>query len=133
MIKKTIVNIITTTGAALMLLAFFFAISGGGVINVRTFFEIFGANIVIDFGILLTHKFESGYAVLEYLIDVSYIIAVLMCFGFLFGWFSSIPIWYLIIVGVAVYLFAIITNLVRNHKDAKEINDLLQKRKEEKL
>jgi hypothetical protein len=130
MIKKTIVNTFTTTGAALILLALFAAITGGTLITVRTFFEILGANTVINFGILLTHKFESDYAALEYLIDISYIVAVLIASGFLFGWFSSIPIWYLIIMATVIYLFALVTNIVRIHKDTKTINDLLRKRKE---
>lgn len=129
MIKKTIVNIITTTGAALILLALFAAVTGGRTITVRTFFEILGANTLINFGLLLTHQFESTYAILEYLLDITYTVAVLILSGFLFTWFSSIPIWYLILMAAAIYIFALITHLVRIRKDAKEINDLLQKRK----
>jgi hypothetical protein len=132
MIKKTIVNIMTSTGMALILLAFFIAVIGGQAITVRTFFEILGANTVINLGLLLTHKIESDYAALEYFIDVSFIVAVLMCFGFFFRWFSSIPIWYLIIMAAAIYLFALITNLVRIHNDTKEINELLTQRRKDR-
>ncbi len=132
MIRKTIVNTLTCTGAALILLAFFTAVIGGRSITVRTFFEILGVNALINAGLLLTHKFESVYEVLEFLLDISYIIVILLIFGFIFGWFSSIPVWYLIAMAVLIYVFALITNIIRIHKDAKEINDLLKKRKEQK-
>jgi hypothetical protein len=132
MIKKTIVNIMTSTGMALILLALFVALIGARAITVRTFFEILGANTVINMGLLLTHKFESDYAALEFLLDISCIIAVLIASGFLFDWFSTIPVWYLIIMAVAIYLFAFVTNIVRMRNDAKAINDLLRKRKEGK-
>ncbi len=121
-----------TTGSALILLALFAGIINGRTITVRTFFEILGANIIIHCGLLFTHKFESDYAVLEFLLDISFVIVVLVVFGFVFQWFSSIPVWYLIIMAVVIYLFGFITNIVRIRKDAKEINELLKKRKEQK-
>jgi hypothetical protein len=102
-IKKIIIDIMVTTGMALMLLAVFAVINGGESIYIETFFQVFGANIVIHLGLILTKKFESTFAVLEFLLDISYTIAVLVIFGLVFDWFSSIPIWYLVIMAVVVY------------------------------
>jgi len=132
-IKKTIINIMVTTSAAIMLLAVFAVIIDGKAIRINTHFEIFGACIVIHLGLIITRKFESSYAVLEYLLDISYIFAVLFTFGFLFDWFSTITIWYLIIMVVVIYTFGSFINIVRIRKDADELNKLLLKRKEKHI
>jgi len=128
-IKRTIMYIMVTTGMTLMLLAVFAVIIGGKSIYIHTFFEIFAANIVIHLGLILTKKFESSYAILEFLFDVSYMIVVLVAFGLIFNWFSSVPIWYLVIMAVAIYAFGTFINIARIRKEADELNKLLQKRK----
>jgi len=128
-IKRKAMNIMITTGSAIMLLAVFAAVKGYETIYTHTLFEIFAANIVIHTGLILTKKFESSYAVLEYVLDVSYINAVNIAFGLVFDWFSSIPVWYLVVMAVAIYMFGVFINIVRTKKDADELNKLLQKRK----
>jgi hypothetical protein len=129
-IKRTIMNIMVTTGSALMLLAVFAVIIGGKSIYTQSFFEILGANIVIHLGLILTKKFECSYAVLEYLLDASYITVVLIIFGFIFDWYSSTPVWYLVIMAVVIYAFGIFINIGRTKKNADELNILLQKHKQ---
>jgi len=128
-IKKKIMNIMFSTCSALILSAVFAVIIGYKAIYVHTVFEIFAANIVIHLGLIFTKKFECSYAILEYVLDVSYIIAVLIAFGLSFDWFSTIPIWYLVIMAVAIYAFGIYINIVRIRKESDELNKLLQKRK----
>ena len=128
-INKTIMNIMFTTGTALMLLAVFAVINGGKAIFVETFFQILGANIVIHLGLILTKKFESSYAILEFLLDISYTIVVLVVFGIVFNWYSSTPVWYLVIMAVVIYTFGVFINILRTQKDANELNKLLQKHK----
>jgi F0F1-type ATP synthase assembly protein I len=118
-----------TTGTTLIFLAIFAVIIGGKSIYVHTFFELLAANIVIHLGLILTKKFESSYAILEFVLDVSYIIVVLVGFGLIFDWFSSVPIWYLVIMAVAVYAFGVFINITRIRKEADELNKLLQKHK----
>ena len=131
-IKKVAVDSLMCTGAALVLLTIFVRIViPGGTILLNTVFEILGANIVINLGVIFTRKIESSYAILKYLLDVSYIIAILAVFGVIFDWYSTVPIWYLIVMAVAIYAFAVLTNIVRMRKDVKEINELLRKRKKE--
>jgi len=132
-IKRTIMYIMVTTGTTLMLLAVFAVIIGGKSIYINTFFEILAANIVIYLGLILTKKFESSYAILEFLLDVSYIVVVLVVFGLIFDWFSSVPIWYLVIMAVVIYAFGIFINIVRIRKEADELNKLLQKHKNKKI
>jgi len=129
-IKKIIINIMITTCMALILLAFFAVITGGKSIYVETFFQILGANIIIHLGLILTKKFESTFAILEFLLDFSYMIIVLVVFAVIFDWFSSIPVWYFVIMTVVIYIFGVFINIVRTKKEADELNRLLQKRKE---
>jgi hypothetical protein len=131
-LKKTVSFIMFTTGASLVILAVFLKIIDDDVIYIRTVLEIFGANIVINSGIFLLHKFESRYIILEYLLDIGLIIIVLVVFGAIFNWYSAIPVWLLVVMAVVIYLFAIITDITKIRKDTREINELLQKRKEKK-
>jgi hypothetical protein len=131
-IKTCAVTIMVCTGAAVTLLAAFGMVVYGieNAITLRTIFEILGANSVINIGLLLTKKFESSFAVLEYAVDTGYTIAVLAVTGFIFNWYSTIPFWYLAAMAVVIYVFAVATNIVRTRKDIKEINTLLQKCRE---
>ena len=147
-IKKTIINIMVTTCAVLMLLPVawvaltmargidkpILAVLMNGDILVRVsasvIYEIFLVNTIIHFGFFLTRKFKSPYIVLEYLLDVSFVVLVLVIFGIVFDWRLSIPIWLLVIMGVLVYAFHVLIGILRLKKDAEDLNVLLRKRKE---
>jgi hypothetical protein len=119
-----------TTGSTLVILAAFFILFDINRITVPTVFQIFGANIVVNFGLLLTNKFECRYVIVEYLLDISYIIAVLVVSGAIFDWYSSTPVWVLVIMAVVIYIFTLIISMNKLRNDTKEINKLLQKRRE---
>jgi len=128
--KKTIVNTMFTTGASLIILAVFFVIINEKNILVQTVFEIFGANIIINIGLFIRQKFEIRNVIFEFLADVGYIIIVLSVFWTIFDWHTGVPLWFLFITAVVIYIFATITIIAKIRKDTKEINELLQKRKE---
>jgi hypothetical protein len=128
---KTIINFIMfVTGTALVILALFSLLFKVEINFVPTIFEIFAANIVIILGLFLRMKFEIRSIILEYLIDISYIIAVLIVFGLIFDWYSSISIWLLVIMAVVIYIFATIITVTMIKNDAKELNKLLRKHQE---
>ena len=128
--KETITRIFFTTCAAIVLLAAYFLITGAKQIPVNTIFQIFAANIIINVGFYFRSKIEIRKFLLEFLIDVSYIIIILLIFGYIFDWYSYVPVWYLAIMASAIYIMAVVTTVVKIKKDTEEINDLLQKRKE---
>ena len=119
-----------TTGAALVILAAFLALFGKDINYPHAVFQIFAANIVINLGLFLLWKLEIRYVILEYLIDVSYIIVVLVVFGLIFDWYSTVPVWLLVVMAVAIYILATIITINKFRKDTNEINELLQKRRE---
>jgi len=126
-IKNIINYIMFVTGSALVILTIFSLLFNVEICFVPTVFQIFVANIVIILGLFLRWKFEIRYIILEYLIDISYTIAVLIVFGLLFDWYSAIPVWLLVVMAVVIYIFAMIFTVNKIKKDAKELNKLLQK------
>ena len=129
-IKDIIIYIMFVTGFALVILSLFSLLFNVEISFVPTIFEIFAANIVIILGLFLRMKFEIRNIILEYLVDISYIIAVLIVFGLIFNWYSAIPVWLLLVMAVVIYIFATIFTVTKIRKDAKELNKLLQKHQE---
>jgi hypothetical protein len=129
-LKKNINNIMFVTGAALVILAVFSLLFNIEIPFVPYIFEIFAANIVIILGLYLRGKFEIRNFILEYVVDISYIIAVLVVFGLIFDWYSAIPVWLLVVMAVVIYVFAMIFTVTKIKNDAKELNKLLQTRAE---
>jgi len=127
--RKTFINIMFTSNAVVVFIAVYAILTRAGSIYARTIFEVLGANILIHFGLFFTRKFESRCAILENLLDIGYLLLILGVFAIFFKWYSTVPIWYIFIIAVAVYLFSILLNIVRTQKTAKRINELLQKRK----
>jgi hypothetical protein len=128
--KKIIINIMFTTGASLVILAVFFVIINEKSIVVKSVLEIFGANILINLGLFIRHRFEIRNVILEFMADVSYIIVILTAFWAIFDWHTGVPLWFLFITAVVIYIFATITAIAKIRKETKEINELLQKRKD---
>jgi len=131
-IKKIINDIMFVTGAALVILAVFSLLFGVEISFVPTIFEVFIANIVIILGLYLRGKFETRNIILEYLVNISYIVAVLVVFGLIFDWYNAVPVWLLIAMAVVIYIFAMIFTAAKLKRDAEELNKLLQKRHENK-
>jgi len=129
-IKKTINYIMFTTGAALVILAIISALFGVEIDYTQTILQIFAANIVINIGLAMIWKLEIRHIIIEYLVDVSYTIAVLVVSGAIFDWYSAVPVWLLAAMAVVIYTLAVIINITKSKKDTDEINELLQKRKE---
>ena len=128
--KKTIQNIIFTHGATLTILALFYVFFDLKNITVNTVFEILGANIIINIGILLLHKLDTRHLIMEYLLDICYIIIVLVAFWKIFNW-DDIPEFVLVIMAVAIYVLAVILDILKIRKETEMINQLLRKRDEE--
>lgn len=128
--KNTIITTMFTTGASLVITAVFFAVSDIQVMSIHVIFQIFGANIVINIGLLLTHQFEFRSVILEYLIDICYVIAVLVVFRAVFDWYPPMPVYVLVIMAVAIYILTLTLVLTRIKNDTDKINTLLRRRGE---
>jgi len=127
-LKKLINIILFTTGAALVILAVYTLFVGVDYNFGYAVLQIFLGNIVITLGLFLLFKIEIRNLFLESIINISYIVIVLVVFRRIFGW--DVPIWLLVGMAAITYIFAMIIAVNRIKKDTKEINELLQKRKE---
>jgi hypothetical protein len=129
-IKIIITNIMFVTGCAVVILTLFSAVFSVEISLVPTVFEIFTANIIIVLGLSMRWRFEIRNMILEYLVDISYIIAILVVFGLIFNWYRAIPVWLPVVMAVVIYLFAAIFTVTKIKKDAEELNQLLKKHRE---
>ena len=126
--KRYAVNILATIGLSLITLSIVALMFHASFLEIASVFEAFIVNIIIHIGLLFVKKIECKYTVVESALDIGFIVTVLVVCGALFSWFTSTPIWVLIIMAVVIYLLSIALNLFRMKQEANEINALLQKR-----
>lgn len=127
--KKIFVNILCSTASTLLILSILGVISDAQFLLINSVFQSFIVNIVIHIGLLFTHKFESSYAILEFMLDIGYMEAVVIISGAVFNWYCSTPIWALAIMTILIYIVGIFLNMVQMRQEIEEINALLRKRK----
>lgn len=124
--KKITVHILCCTGITLIILAVIATFLGARFLFISSVFESFLANIIIHAGLLLIHRFESQYALLEYTLDISYTVAVVLVSGAVFDWYRSTPIWMLVVMSVIIYLIGMLLGIFHMRKEIEEINHLLK-------
>lgn len=127
--KKISINILCSTAITLLILSILGVVSGAQFLLINSVFQSFIVNIVIHMGLLFTHRFESSYAILEYMLDIGYMEALVIIFGAIFNWYDSTPIWVLAIMTTIIYIVVVFLNMVQIREEVKKINELLQKRK----
>ena len=126
--RKFFANIFATTGISLILLSVIALFFQAKCIYLETVFQVLGVNIVIHLGLFVLSKLELKYVVIEMFLHIAMIIIMLVAFGSIFNWFTSTPIWILIIIGFVIYIISAILNLFYMKREAQEINALINKR-----
>lgn len=127
--KKISVTILCSTAITLLILAILGTISGAQFLLINSVFQSFIVNIVIHIGLLFTHRFESSYTILEFMLDIGYMEVVVIISGAIFNWYGSTPIWVLVIMTTIIYIVGVFLNMVQMRQEVEEINELLKKRK----
>lgn len=128
--KRNIVNIFATTGISILLLSIVALFYKAEYLYLKTVFQVLGVNILVHLGLVLIHKIQIKYVVLETALDVILITGALLAFGVIFDWFTSTPIWILVIMGIILYMASLLLNLLQMKKEAQELNALIKKRNE---
>lgn len=128
--QRFITSVLVTTALSLIILAVIVVIAfpGFDLYFSYTVRLTLGVNTIIHLGMLVTRKFESKYLILEVLLDITFIIAVLMIFGYIYDVFYVIPVFLLAGMGLLVHVFALFMNMARVAKDVSAINELIKKR-----
>ena len=135
-IKRLIVNTLATTALSIFLMCVVAYIKGFTLMELVVPFEILLVNLLAHIGFVLLDKVNMKYKILNYCVMLVYLIGIIIGFGFLFDWFEVNEIWIVCVVGVAVFIVAIVTDIVKINRDASEINSHLQelrKRKDESV
>lgn len=129
--KRNIVNIFATTGISILLLSIVALFYKAEYLYLKTVFQVLGVNIIVHLGLVLIQKIPIKYALLKTVLDVILITGTLLVFGVLFDWFTSTPVWVLVIMGIVMYMLSLFLDLLQMKKEAQEINELIRKRKKE--
>jgi hypothetical protein len=121
-----------TTGISIFGLTLYFVLIREKAILVNTILQLTGANILIHLLLHLRDKFEIRNPIIESIVDSSIIIAILITFGLIFGWFAKVPLWLLVVSGIGYYMITSIITVSKTKKDTEEVNEILDKLNEEK-
>lgn len=125
-IKQVIVNVLATTALSIFLMCIVAIIRGFSLMGIVVPFEILLVNLLAHIGFIILEKINMRYKAINYLIMLIYLIGIIVGFGYLFKWFVVNEIWVVCIVGVAVFIFALIIDIIRINRDASKINLSLQ-------
>jgi len=125
--KKTFMNMMFTTGTSIIGLTLYFILIREDRVLVQTILQLFGANILIHLTLHFRYNLEIKNPILEIMTNNTIIIIILLAFGFFFNWFSTIPIWVLVVSGVGQYLLIFFITISKIRKDTEEVNKLLDK------
>lgn len=126
--KRFAVNVFATTGISLSILSIVALCYNAEFLYIRTVFEALGANLAIHLCLLLLHQFELKYPIFEMALEVIIVIAISIVLGAIFQWFTSIPIWVLIIMGTVIYIISLVLNAMTMKQEAEKINTLIKKK-----
>ena len=130
-IKKIIINISFTAYFNLLLLAVFaYFFIPEPKLEISTFFQILVTHIIIHLGFIGIKKIKYSFTILEYLVDISFILLVTIVSGIINDWFSGIPIFYCIVIVFVIYIVTVLLSIFRVHKEAGELNKLLKNYKD---
>lgn len=125
--KKQCVNVFATTGLSLIVISIVALMYKAEFLCISTVFEVLGVNVFIHSGLYIANKINYKYLLAELVTGNFTVISALIIFGFILNWFSYVPIWVLVIMGIAVYFLSYFLNLFHMQREAKKINDLLRK------
>lgn len=93
--------------------------------------ELLLVTVVIRLLLLLTNRFSSRYPVLEYLLEFGMVLAVVLGFGWMFGWYGLDYLWAMFMIVTAVYAAVYAVGLGRIRRDVAFINEQITLRKKE--
>lgn len=124
--KHKVRNCLATTALSLLLLTIVASFYQADFLCIETVYQSFGANVLIHLGLTLLQKFESNYCIVEILVEIAYTLTILI----VFGWYSSTPLWVLILIGIAVYLIGSLIDVFRIQNEVALINRQLKLRNE---
>ena len=68
--KRNIVNVFATTGISILLLSVVALFYNAEYLYLKTVFQVLGVNMIVHLGLVLIHKIQMKYVVLETALDI---------------------------------------------------------------
>jgi hypothetical protein len=124
-------DVFSTTGITIIILVTIGAFLGGSRLFFSTVYQSLAANIIIHIGIILINKIEIRNPVVEFTVKIGYLFLIIIPAGIFCKWYSTMPLWGVIVTGLLVYVISCFINIIRVNNDIKFINKQLENRKEE--
>ena len=121
-----VLNIMATTGITLVMLALVALCYGGTVLFISAVFQALGLNVVIYAGIYLFNLFEYRYPVLETGLKLVYVLALVLAFGWFFGWYENLSGAVLTLMTVVIFGICMFLDTLSLREEVKEINGLIE-------
>ncbi len=131
-IKKVTVNVLATTALSIFLMSLVAVVKGFTLMGIVVPFEILLVNLLAHIGFILFDKINIKYKFFNYMIMIIYLVGIIIGFGYLFKWFVVNEIWVVCVVGVAVFIIALVIDIIKINRDASEINSKLQELRKRK-
>lgn len=124
--KRGFINIFATTGLSLILLSIIATFYSAEFLCIETVFQVLLLNVVVHLTLLLIYKIEIKYLAVEVVLEIILTVAVSLLFGAVFHWYTSTPLFVLVLMSMAVYVISIILNILHMKQEANEINELIR-------
>ncbi len=124
--KRGFINIFATTGLSLILLSIIATFYSAEFLCIETVFQVLLLNVVVHLILLLMYKIEIKYLAVEVVLEIILTVAVSLLFGAAFHWYTSTPLFVLVLMSMAVYVISIILNILHMKQEANEINELIR-------
>ena len=119
--RKNILNIFAMTGVTLVVLSLVALCYKASFLCLDTVFQA-----LIYFGVYIINKFEIPYFLLETTIKLIYSIGLILVFGMIFGWYSSLSVTVLTIMSLAILLICTFLDTLSINGEINEINQLIK-------
>ena len=125
--KKAMLNIMAATGITLVVLAVVALGYSASFLCIGTVFQALGLNTVIYVGISFLSRPEYHYPIVETALKLSYIIALALLSGRIFGWYSSLSAPVLALMSIVIFGVCVYLDAMNLSSEVKEINGLIEK------
>lgn len=124
--KKMILNIMATTGITLVVLAIVGLCYDATVIFISAVFQALVLNIAIYAGIYLLNRFEYRYPILETGLKLTYVLALVLTSGWIFGWYNNMSGLVLVLMTIAIFGVCVCLDTMSLIDEVKAINGLIE-------
>ena len=123
--KKVLLNIMATTGISLVALSLVATLYDGSLICIDTIFQVLGLNVVIYIGLYFMEFIEYRFAILETGLKLTYIIALVLIGGLIWGWYNNLPVAVLVLMTIVIFGVCVCLDTISLIDEVKKINCLI--------